>query len=152
ATRWLLRNPRDREELLLTSLAIAASYVAAAFPLQADAPWVAVGWAAEAAVLWWFGLRLRTAPLRMMAAVLSVMAVVKLIFYDTPAEVRPPFVLILNTYALPALSVAALLTIAVILTGRFRDRLPEGEKPLLAIAAVGCVVLYWFIISIDLYQ
>ncbi|MCH5378029.1 MAG: DUF2339 domain-containing protein, partial [Planctomycetes bacterium] len=52
----LARRPADQRQLL-TALAVAVGFIALAFPLQADTEWVALGWAAEAAALWWFGLR-----------------------------------------------------------------------------------------------
>ena len=77
------RRPEDGRQLL-TALAAAVGFIALAFPIQARAEWIALGWAAESAALWWFGLRTRSPALRGMAAAVAVLAVGRLVFVDTP--------------------------------------------------------------------
>jgi len=122
--------------VVLTTLAIALGFVSLAFPIQADAAWVALGWAAEAAALFWFGCRIRAVTLRGMAGLLGALAVGKLVFMDTPLGLRAPFVPIFNEYALPALAVAACALGAVLATRRFRAQFGRFETGLVAAASL----------------
>jgi uncharacterized membrane protein len=149
--RCVLLNRKRDNRLALAAVAVSMSYLALAFPLQADAPWVSLGWAAEAGVLWWFGVRVRSAPLRAMAAVFAGLAVGRLLFIETPQFYRAPFTLLLNDYALPALAAVACLSLALVATRRRLGQLAQAERVLVAIAAVGCVLLVWFVISVDLW-
>lgn len=150
--RCVLAN-RDRDNrLVLAALAVAMSYLALAFPLQANAPWVSLGWAAETGILWWFGVRVRTGPLRLMAAVFAGLAVGRLLFVDTPRFTPAPFTLLLNDYALPALATVACLSLALVTTRRRLGQLALPERTLVGIAAVGCVLLVWFVVSVDLWD
>ncbi|HEX4150250.1 MAG TPA: DUF2339 domain-containing protein, partial [Pirellulales bacterium] len=156
--RLLLTARKRDDRLLLTAVAIAMGFLAFAFPLQADAPWVALGWAAEASVLWWAGVRIRSMPLRAMAGFLAVLAVGHILMIDTtglPDRVgrpRPPFTLILNDYALPALVAVACLSAGLLGTRRRLNVLAATERTLVAIAAVVCVLLVWMIVSVDMWQ
>jgi hypothetical protein len=104
-------------------LAVSVGFLAWAFPIQADARWVSLGWSAMGAALWWFGLRVAAPPLRIMAGVLGTTAVVRLLMLDLPNYTRDPFVPIFNLVALPSLGVAACILAAVMLADRFLKRL-----------------------------
>ena len=143
-------RPRD-ERLLLTSLAIAVGFLALAFPIQADASWVAFGWAAMAAALWWFGLRIEAPALRVMAVVLAVAAVLRLLLFDLPPIVREPFTPIVNPFALPSIGVAACILVAVVLSRPFLAKLQSGERASVGAAGVVGVLLLWMILSVDCY-
>jgi uncharacterized membrane protein len=145
----LLRRPDDDRQLL-TALAAAVGFVALAFPIQADAQWVAFGWAAEALALWWFGLRTRSAVLRAMATGLMALAVVRLTTFDTWNRSVDQFHLpVANQYALPALGVAACLLAAVSVSRRFWPRLVVAERIAIGAGAVGGVLLLWLVLSVD---
>lgn len=147
ARAMLAWRPRELGQLL-TALAIAAGFVAAAIPIQAEAGWIALGWMAEAAALWWFGHRIQQPMLRAMATVLAGMAVVQ-VLAETPFEGRQPFMPIFNRYALTALGTAALLIGGVRLTRRFLQRATAEERLLAGMAALGGVVLIWLILSVE---
>ncbi len=76
------RRPDDGRQLL-TALAAAIGFIALTFPIQARAEWIALGWAAESAALWWFGLRTRSVALRAMAMAVATLAVGRLVIVDT---------------------------------------------------------------------
>ena len=143
-------NPKDSRQTL-TALAVVAGLVAAAFPIQAEANWVALGWMAEAAVLWWFGVRVRAAALRGLAGLLAGCSVVRLLAFDLPPGVREPFLPVFNEFALPAIGVAACLLVAVAAGRRLARRLNEPEQMLVALAGLGGVVLLWLVLTIDCY-
>lgn len=150
--RFTLWRRAEDPRQTLTALAVAVSFAAIALPIQADARWVALGWAAEAAALWWFGLRIRPGyPLRGMAAVLTVLAVGRVLLVDTPWATRAPFVPIFNSYALPSLLVAACLIGSVLAAFQRVDRLGAAEYVLVRIAGLAGVVLVWIILSVETY-
>ncbi len=151
ATRVLLTSRKPDERLMVASLAVASGFIALAFSLQAGAPWVALGWAAEAGLLWWFGLRIESLYLRGLSAVFAALTVVRVLAFDTPQFVRAPFIPVFNRYALPALLAVACLLLALAATRRFAARLRNEERVLTAIAAVTCVLMVWWIISVDIY-
>ena len=134
---------------LLTSLAIAVGLIALAMPIQADAAWVALGWMAVAAVLWWFGLRVEAWPLSAMAAALAACALFHVIFLDMPTGSRQPFIPVWNEFALPAIGTAACLLGAVVATRRFLGRLGRPERVLVAAAGLAGILLVWLVLSVD---
>jgi uncharacterized membrane protein len=136
---------------VLTTVAVSAGFIALAFPLEADASWIALGWAAEGAVLWWFGQRVSAPALRLIAAGLAGAAIVRVIGFDLPPPSRQLFVPLFNAFALPALGVGACLLGAVASTQRFVARCHVVERYALALAT-GVVLIYvWFILSIECY-
>ena len=141
---------RDDERLYLTTLAIAVGFIAAALPIEAHASWIALGWGAEAAALWWFGLRVRQVPLRGLGAVLALMATVR-VLYDTLEQTHAPYLPVLNDYALPAIGASACLMAAVGSTRRLQQSLGPGESLVAAAVAVIAVLQLWLILSVDLY-
>jgi uncharacterized membrane protein len=151
-TQLLLSGATREERLPATSLAIAASFVALALPLQSDSRWVALGWGVEAAVLWWFGLRIESVRLRGLAAIFAALTVMRIVAVDDRWRVREPFIPILNGYALPSLLAVASLLTALALTRAFASRLKAEERAMVAIAAVACVLLVWWITSIDISE
>lgn len=138
--------------LLVTSLAMAIGFVALAIPIQADACWVALGWAVLGTALWWFGLRVAAPPLRWMAAILGGMAVARLLIFDFPFGPRTMFVPILNKFGLPSVSVAACLLLAVGLARRWRSTLRPAEQWLVAVAGLTGILLLWLVLSHECYS
>ncbi len=143
-------RPSDNR-LLLTSLAIAIGFLAWAFPIQADARWVSLGWAAMGVALWWFGLRVSALPLRIMSGLLGAFAVLRLLMLDLPNYTRDPFVPIFNLVALPSLGVAACVLASVVLADRFLKRVSSTERWLIAAGGVTGVLLLWLILSFETY-
>ena len=96
---WTVHRFRPEDELLLfTLLALSMASVAAVMPLQADANWIAVGWAVQGLALWWFGLRIQANPLYGMGAVFLVLSLIRLLLVDTAGGQRAydPFVPLLQ--------------------------------------------------------
>ncbi len=150
ARATLAWRPSDNR-LLLTSLAVSVGFLAWAFPIQADARWVSLGWAAMGAALWWFGLRVSASPLRIMAGVLGASAVTRWLMLEMPSYTRDPFVPIFNLVALPSLGVAACILTSVVLADRFLKRLCSAERWLIAAGGVTGVLLLWLILSFECY-
>jgi uncharacterized membrane protein len=151
----VLLSLRADGRMLAASLAIAAAFIAVAIPLQAEAPWVSVGWAAEAAILWWFGLRIKAPVLRALAGVFAVAAVAQLLQYDTPFFApyfpRGTFMPILNQTAASALVTTGLLAGGIVATRRFLTAIGPEERVFVGLATVACVLLVGWIVSVDIY-
>jgi len=143
--------------LLLTLLALSFGFIAWALPIQADAAggeavaWVAVGWAAMGAALWWFGLRVAAPPLRIMAGAFGVAATWRLLTEDLPFYIREPFVPVFNWVALPSLCVAICILAAVVLANPFLTRLKSAEKNLITVASIAGVCLLLLVLSNECY-
>ena len=153
ALAWLVlvRSPNNTR-LLVTLLAIGVAHIAIALPIEADARFVSLGWAALAAALWWFGLRINAWPLRAMAGIIGAMAVTRVVLWDSPYLVREPFLPIFNGYALPSLLVAGLVIASVLAGRRMANRYLAGESTLVEIAAIAGVMLVWWVLSVDTYS
>jgi uncharacterized membrane protein len=153
ALAWLVhaRSPNNTR-LLVTLLAIGVAHIAIALPIEADARFVSLGWAALAAALWWFGLRIKAWPLRAMAGIIGTLAVMRVVLWDSPYLVREPFLPIANGYALPSLLVAGLVIFSVLAGRRMASRFAAGENTLVEIAAVVGVMLVWWVLSVDTYS
>jgi uncharacterized membrane protein len=150
ARATLAWRPSDHRQLL-TSLAVSVGFLAWAFPIQADARWVSLGWAAMGAALWWFGLRVSAPPLRIMAGVLGASAVTRWLMLEMPNYTRDPFVPIFNLVALPSLGVAACILVSVVLADRFLKRLGSSERKLIAAGGMTGVLVLWLILSFECY-
>ncbi|MFO7901893.1 MAG: DUF2339 domain-containing protein [Planctomycetota bacterium] len=149
---WMtMSNPRDVRQTL-TALAVAAGFVATAFPIQAEAGWVSLGWAAEAALLWWFGQRISVLALRLLGGGLAGGAVVRLLVVDLPDGLREPFVPIFNEVFVPALCVVLFLMAGLAATERFLPRRHRMERILVHIAGAGVVALLWYLLSVECYD
>ncbi len=154
ALGWLvLRRRPDDPWQQLAVVAVALGSVAAAFPLQASAAWIALGWAVEGAALSGFGLRLRSDRLRALGTALLILAAGRLLLVDTIGLDRTePFVPVFNKYALPALGVAACLLFAAAASRRFLRTPSDIDNVSRIVAGLAGVLLVWLVLSIDLYQ
>jgi uncharacterized membrane protein len=150
--RLLLLGRRQFTIELLAAVALSVSFLTLAIPLEADARWVALGWAACGAALWWFGVRVNAAPLRGLAAALAVVSLVRLVVFDLTAYPDELVVPIFNTVALPSLGVIACLLGALVATERFPRRLADVERILAGLTGLGILVVLWLALSVDVYH
>jgi uncharacterized membrane protein len=153
ALAWhLLRRHQDQLWPFFVATATSMGFLAMVFPLQANAAWIGVGWAVQGLALWWFGLRIRAIPLRVIAAVFLSVAVIRLLTIDIPWLGREPFIPVLNKFCIPGLVIAACV-LGVAAAARW---LPEGrgpgEKEIAALACLAGVGLIWLLLSVDTYQ
>jgi uncharacterized membrane protein len=147
--RWALAGPAAEPRRQLVALAVALGFVAVAIPIEAEAHWVAFGWAATATAVWWFGLRAREPALRAMAGVLFTLAVGRLLLVDILQLGWRHQWPLLNSDALPALGVAGCLLAALALTDRRRAALGRFEPGLTSLATVGSLLLLLLVLVVD---
>lgn len=141
-------RPQDHR-LLLTSLAVSVGFIAWAIPVQADAHWIAAGWATMGLALWLFGLRVSSPVMRIMAAALVSLAVGRILLFDLPLYVRDPFIPVFNRTAFPSLVVAGILLAAVWKTDRYLPRLSSEERICVGVVAVCGTTLLWGLLSLE---
>lgn len=144
------RRPDDAVHPLIL-MAVSMGFVAIAIPLQADASWIAVGWAVQGLALWSFGLRVRNWTFGIFAVILLVFAVGRLVFVDTPYAGRTPFVPIFNKFGLPA-SVVALCFVGAAVACRRSARTREPEvRVALVLFGLAAISVIWFVLSVETY-
>lgn len=146
----LSTNNRD-SRFCLTSIAISVGLIAIALPLQTNAGWVALGWAAMGSVIGWFGLRISNPLLRVFALVLAVSAIARLLMFDLPLYIRDPFIPIFNREALPSLGVSLCVLASVVIADRYLKYLSAIEKHIIAVMGVAGVLLFWLVLSFECY-
>lgn len=151
---WLIQSRRpDDERQLLVVLAVAFGFVAMVIPLQAQAAWITVGWAAQGLALWWFGLRVRGRALQGFGAVLLMLAIGHFLFVDTPeARGRLLFVPLFNSYGLPSTLLVSCVFAAAVFTRRFLPRLDPGYRVIMQLIALAGVGITWVFLSKETYD
>jgi uncharacterized membrane protein len=143
-----------RVELML---AIAAGFIAIAIPIQAErtateVEWIGLGWAAQAAVMWWFGLRVKAGGLRALAAVLAVLAIGRALG-ELPWGARQEFfVPVVNQVALPLVGILGFLLVGVIAGRRLIGRLHHLEQKATYTAFLLLIAGVWLVLSLDLHS
>ncbi|MBI4337858.1 MAG: DUF2339 domain-containing protein [Chloroflexi bacterium] len=75
-------------QVALYSVAIALVFLTVAVPLQLGGAWITIAWAAEGAVLIWVGFTLRSWPLRAYGLAVFAIVAARLVFFDTPVDLR----------------------------------------------------------------
>ncbi len=149
AGRMMLAWRPNDHRLLLTSLAVSVGFVAWAIPVQADAHWIALGWAMMGMALWLFGLRVSSRVLRLMAVVMTCFAVGRVLVFDLPFYVRDPFIPVFNRVAFPSLTVAGLVLAAVWRSDVYLPRLGKLERLAVGFAGVIGTTLLWLVLSLE---
>ena len=146
------RNATDGRHLLVV-VAATLDLVAMVFPIQAKAAWIGLGWAVEGALLWWFGLRIRTVTLRAFGAVLLVMAVFRVLFIDSYLTGHEGwFVPFFNKYGTPATLIALCVLFCAAVSRLTQPRGLSLDHVGMWVAGVGGVLLLWFIVSFETYD
>ena len=142
------RSAATRSETL-TLIGVALTFVTIAIPIQLRSNWITIAWSVEALVMLWAGIEARSERLRVMAYTLFSLALIRLVFWDTPSESRPLFTPVLNRYFLSSLIVCACLFAAARVyqrAGQRKQISPPGVT--IAISLVAIVTL-WFVLSVE---
>jgi uncharacterized membrane protein len=154
ALAWvaLHRRPEDVWQQL-TLIATGLAFVTIAIPLQADGPWIALGWTVEGAALWWFGLRIRSITLRGLGTIGLALGVFRLLLIDLPALSRvTPFVPIFNRFGVPALLIVAFVLFVAVSIRWMRKPPRDFDLVMHWVTSMTGIVLGWLILSVETYQ
>jgi uncharacterized membrane protein len=151
ATKALLeRSDTTRAESLLL-IGVAVTFVTIAIPIQLRSNWITIAWTIEALLMLWAGIETRTLRLRASALALFGLALMKLVFWDTPYISRATFTPVLNKYFLSSMVVIASLLAAASIYQKVGQRKQVFEPiPILAILLIAIATL-WFVMSIETY-
>ena len=152
AGRLLLSTRVSAITELVTAIAISVGFVALAIPLQADGSWIALGWAATAAALLYFALRIESRSLGGLSLAIALVSVARVVFNDLPAYPNEVLLPVLNRIALPSIGVVCCVAAAVFATRPLRDRLSALSRFMLGAAGLGAIVLLWLILTVDLFN
>lgn len=149
-------RPGAARRTVLVAIGISSGFIALALPLQASTSWAALGWAAQASVLWWLGIRVDQRPLRGFAAILAVMAGGRIATFDIPslAMLRAdgqPLLPFLNLDAAPVMATIACLLAGLLVAHKRVTRVMEPERTVAGIGFVLCLLAIWMAVSFDLY-
>jgi uncharacterized membrane protein len=149
AAKLLLDRAATTRSESLSMIGVALTFVTIAMPIQLRSNWITIAWSVEALVMLWAGLETQAQRLRAMAYALFGLALVRLVFWDTPGYTRPIFTPVLNKYFLSSFVVTACLFGAALLCQRADSRKQiSAPKFSLAILLVAIIAL-WFVISVE---
>lgn len=147
-----LRFRTEDQRQVLLAITAAMGFIAVAIPLQAKATWIALGWAVQGVLLWWFGCRVRLAGLRAVGVVLLLLAALRLVGATIDRPHDGPFVPLLNRYGTPAALVVVCLLGAAVIARRYAARLSQSDQ----FVRVGCGLaglgLLWLVLSMETYD
>lgn len=142
------RKATTRTELLLM-IGVALAFITLAIPLQFKTNWITIAWAIEGLVILWAGIEIRSARLRAMAHGVFALAVLKLVFWDTPYGYRAPFTPVLNKYFLTSLFVTACLFAAALAYQRLGERKQIVARTFQLVGLIAAIVTLWFIMTVE---
>jgi uncharacterized membrane protein len=121
--------------------AIALGFVAAAIPLQLDRQWITIGWALQAAAVWWLYGRLPHKGLQVFGAVLFAAVGVRLLLNEEVFRYQerglPIFNWLLYTYGIPALCCFA--------GAAFLRRADPESRLVPAAGGLGLLLVFWLL-------
>ena len=150
AGRLILTWRPNDHRLLLTSLAVSVGFIAWAIPVQADAHWIALGWAMMGMALWLFGLTSFVASpavdgCGLWRALRSGECCCLTCRFMCVIHLFPIF----NRTAFPSLTVAGMVLAAVWKSDRYLPRLSSGERFGVGVAAVAGQRCFGLLLSLE---
>ncbi|HEV2904472.1 MAG TPA: DUF2339 domain-containing protein, partial [Pyrinomonadaceae bacterium] len=111
--------------------------------------WITIAWAIEGLVILWAGIEIRSARLRSVAHGVFALALLKLVFWDTPYGYRAPFTPVLNKYFLSSLFVTACLFTAALAYQRLGERKQILARTFQLVIVIVAIATLWFIMSVE---
>ncbi|HEV2904038.1 MAG TPA: DUF2339 domain-containing protein [Pyrinomonadaceae bacterium] len=144
----LNRKAMTRTELLLV-IGVALAFITLAIPIQFKTNWITIAWAIEGLVILWAGIEIRSSRLRAVAHGVFALALLKLVFWDTPYGYRAPFTPVLNKYFLSSLFVTACLFTAALAYQRLGERKQILARTFQLVILIVAIATLWFIMSVE---
>lgn len=142
------RKATTRTELLLM-IGVALAFITLAIPIQFKSNWITIAWAIEALVILWTGIEIRSARLRAVAHGLFGLALLRLVFLDTPYGYRAPFTPVLNKYFLSSLFVTACLFAGALIYQRMGERKHIVARTFQLVLLIVAIATLWFVMSVE---
>ncbi|HUS11367.1 MAG TPA: DUF2339 domain-containing protein [Pyrinomonadaceae bacterium] len=144
------RSAATRGEAL-TLIGVALTFVTIAIPIQLQSNWITIAWSVEALVMLWAGIETRSERLRVMAYTLFSLALVRLVFWDTPGEARPLFTPVLNKYFLSSVVVCGCLFAAAQVYQKAGQRRQISPPQVAIVISLVAIVTLWLVLSVETY-
>lgn len=151
AAKLLIDRADVRRMELLALIGVALTFVTIAIPIQLRSNWITIAWSIEALLMLWAGLETKAKRLRISAFSLFALALIRLLFWDTPYGARPMFIPVFNRYFLSSLAVVGCFFGAAALyhyLGKRKGIEATGLKLGILFAAVGAL---WIVSTIETY-
>jgi uncharacterized membrane protein len=150
ASKILVDRKGTTEWELLTMIGIALTFVTLAIPIQFKTNWITIAWAVQALMMMWTAVRMRSSRLLVSSYGLFVLALGKLLFWDSPVY-RTVFTPVLNKYFLCSLVVIACVFWAAALHRQWKDDgHPFRENSYVVILMVAIAALWW-VLSVETF-
>lgn len=142
------RKATTRTEFMLM-VGVSLAFITLAIPIQFDSNWITIAWAIEGLVILWAGVETRSALLRSVAHGVFGLALIRLIFEDTPFDHRPLFTPVLNKYFLSSLFVTACLFAGALVYQRLGERKQISARVFQLVLLMIAIVTLWFVLSVE---
>lgn len=144
----LNRKAITRTELLLM-VSVALAFITLAIPIQFRTNWITIAWAIEGLVILWAGIEIKSARLRAISHGVFALALLKLVFWDTPYGYRGPFTPVFNKYFLSSLFVTACLFAAAFAYQRLGEHKQSLARTFQLVILIVAIVTLGFIMTIE---
>jgi uncharacterized membrane protein len=149
AVKLLLDRSANTRRDSLAMIGVALTFVILAIPIQLRSNWITIAWSVEALVMLWAGIETRSRSLRATAGALFALALVRLVFWDTPFDGRPLFTPVLNRYFLSALVVTACLLAAALVYQKLGKQKQISAPKLTLVLLLTAIVTLWLVMSVE---
>ncbi len=133
----------------LSLIGVALTFVTIAIPIQLRSNWITIAWSIEALTMLWAGIEIRSKRMRWLATGLFGLALLKLIFWDSPYGHRPDFIPVLNRYFLSSLLVISCFFAAAALYQTIAKKKAISAPVLKLGFLLAAVVALWFVSSVE---
>ena len=151
AAKLLLDRAATTKIELLTMIGIALTFVTLAIPIQLKANWITIAWSIQGLAMLWVAIETRSTRLHLAAYGLFVLALGKLVLWDTNLISRAAFTPVLNKYFLSSLAVTICLFAAAALHRKLNQRQQLLEVNLEIVFLLIAIGTLWFIMSVETF-
>jgi len=132
---------------VLLQLAQALGLVTLAIPIQLEGIWIPMAWGAEAAVLFWMGVRLKDWRLRSVGLLVHAASVIALAWFAREAW-DTKGMLVLNARTATFAVVALAMAVSAWFYRRAEDRKP-AERVVVAVASLAAHIILMILIAVE---
>ncbi|HKZ01726.1 MAG TPA: DUF2339 domain-containing protein [Pyrinomonadaceae bacterium] len=149
AAKLLVDRSTTSKSATLLMIGVALTFVTIAIPIQLRQNWITIAWSVEALLMLWAAIEIRSRRLLGMAYTLFGLALLRLVFWDTPRGPRAMFTPVLNKYFLSSLVVTTCLFGAAVVYQRVDARKQLFRPAVKLVLLLVGVVTLWFVMSVE---